>query len=93
MKMGMPRAAANKKKRAVLRCLETGRLNGEEGAACLRLSAPRAGPLPGPPPEGVKELGSGPSFLERCGQRLPANNRRTNRSLKLCASARPSRSR
>src|SRR5574340_609466 len=28
------------------------------------LSAPRAGPLPGPPPEGVEELGSGPSFLE-----------------------------
>ncbi len=27
-------------------------------------SAPGAGPLPGPPPEGVKELGSGPSFLE-----------------------------
>jgi coenzyme F420 hydrogenase subunit beta len=31
-------AAANKKKRAVLRCRETGRLNGEEGMACLRLS-------------------------------------------------------
>jgi RES domain-containing protein len=28
------------------------------------VSAPRAGPLPGPPPEGVKELGNGPSFLE-----------------------------
>jgi predicted exporter len=27
-------------------------------------SAPRAGPRPGPPPVGVKELGSGPSFLE-----------------------------
>jgi hypothetical protein len=30
----------------------------------MPLSAPRAGPLPGPPPVGVKELGSGPSFLE-----------------------------
>ena len=30
-------AAANKKQRGVRRCLETGRLNGEEGAACLRL--------------------------------------------------------
>ncbi len=28
------------------------------------LNAPKAGPKPGPPPEGVKELGSGPSFLE-----------------------------
>jgi coenzyme F420 hydrogenase subunit beta len=32
-------AAANKKKRGVLRCREAGRLNGEEGKACLRLSA------------------------------------------------------
>jgi len=31
-------AAANKKKRAILQCRETGRLNGEEGKACLRLS-------------------------------------------------------
>jgi len=31
-------AAANKKQRGVRRCLETGRLNGEEGAACLRLN-------------------------------------------------------
>jgi len=31
-------AAANKKERGVRRCLETGRLNGEEGAACLRLN-------------------------------------------------------
>lgn len=31
-------AAANKKQRGVLRCLETGRLNGEAGKACLRLS-------------------------------------------------------
>jgi coenzyme F420 hydrogenase subunit beta len=31
-------AAANKKKRGVLRCRETGRLNGEEGKTCLRLS-------------------------------------------------------
>jgi coenzyme F420 hydrogenase subunit beta len=31
-------AAANKKKRAILQCRETGRLNGEEGMACLRLS-------------------------------------------------------
>ncbi len=30
-------AAGNKKKRGVLRCRETGRLNGEEGRACLRL--------------------------------------------------------
>jgi coenzyme F420 hydrogenase subunit beta len=30
-------AAANKKKRGVLRCRETGRLNGEEGRACLRI--------------------------------------------------------
>ena len=29
------------------------------------LSAPGSGPEPGPPPTGVKELGSGPSFLER----------------------------
>jgi hypothetical protein len=33
------RAAANKKKRCILRCREAGRLNGEEGKACLRLSA------------------------------------------------------
>ena len=32
-------AAANKKKRGVLRCREAGRLNGEEGKACLRLGA------------------------------------------------------
>jgi coenzyme F420 hydrogenase subunit beta len=32
-------AAANKKKRAIIHCRETGRLNGEEGKACLRLSA------------------------------------------------------
>ena len=32
-------AAANKKKRCILRCREAGRLNGEEGKACLRLSA------------------------------------------------------
>jgi coenzyme F420 hydrogenase subunit beta len=32
-------AAANKKKRGILRCREAGRLNGEEGKACLRLSA------------------------------------------------------
>lgn len=31
-------ASANKKKRAVLRCREAGKLNGEEGTACLRLS-------------------------------------------------------
>ncbi len=31
-------AAANKKQRGVRRCLETGRINGEEGAACLRLN-------------------------------------------------------
>jgi len=31
-------AAANKKQRGVRRCLETGRLNGEEGTACLRLN-------------------------------------------------------
>ena len=30
-------AAGNKKKRGVLRCRETGRLNAEEGKACLRL--------------------------------------------------------
>jgi len=30
-------AAANKKKRGVLRCRETGKLNGEEGNACLRI--------------------------------------------------------
>jgi coenzyme F420 hydrogenase subunit beta len=35
-------AAANKKKRGVLRCWEAGRLNGEEGKACLRLSAEAA---------------------------------------------------
>jgi putative N6-adenine-specific DNA methylase len=28
------------------------------------MTAPGAGPRPGPPPEGVEELGSGPSFLE-----------------------------
>ena len=33
--------------------------------ACRFLRAPRAGLSPSPPPEGVKELGSGPSFLER----------------------------
>lgn len=32
-------AAGNKKKRGVLRCRETGRLNGEEGRACLRLDS------------------------------------------------------
>jgi coenzyme F420 hydrogenase subunit beta len=32
-------AAGNKKKRGVERCRETGRLNGEEGSACLRLDA------------------------------------------------------
>ena len=32
-------AAANKKKRGILQCREMGRLNGEEGKACLRLSA------------------------------------------------------
>jgi coenzyme F420 hydrogenase subunit beta len=32
-------AAANKKKRGILRCREAGRLNGEEGKACLRLDA------------------------------------------------------
>ncbi len=32
-------AAANKKKRCIIRCRETGKLNGEEGTACLRLSA------------------------------------------------------
>ncbi len=32
-------AAANKKKRGILQCREAGRLNGEEGKACLRLSA------------------------------------------------------
>lgn len=32
-------AAGNKKKRGVLRCLETGKLNGEEGRACLRLNS------------------------------------------------------
>jgi len=31
-------AAANKKKRGVLRCREAGKLNGEEGNACLRLN-------------------------------------------------------
>lgn len=35
-------AAANKKKRGILQCRETGRLNGEEGKACLRLSAETA---------------------------------------------------
>lgn len=32
-------AAANKKKRGVLRCREAGRLNGEGGKACLRLNS------------------------------------------------------
>ena len=36
------RAAANKKKRGVQRCLETRRLNGEKGKACLRLGAEAA---------------------------------------------------
>ncbi len=31
-------AAANKKKRGVLRCREAGKLNGEEGKSCLRIS-------------------------------------------------------
>jgi hypothetical protein len=45
------------------------------GAVLARaLSAPMAGPLPGPPPEGVKELGSGPSFLERQQQDPPPAN-------------------
>ncbi len=35
-------AAANKKKRGVQHCLETQRLNGEKGQACLRLSAEAA---------------------------------------------------
>ena len=34
------------------------------GATPALPSAPRAGPAPGPPPVGIKELGSGPSFLE-----------------------------
>ena len=34
------------------------------------LGAPRAGPRPGPPPEGVEELGGGPSLLEASGARL-----------------------
>ena len=32
-------AAGSKKKRCIVRCREAGRLNGEEGTACLRLSA------------------------------------------------------
>jgi hypothetical protein len=37
--------------------------------ARLRISAPRAGPMPDPPPEGVKKLGSGPSLLESADER------------------------
>jgi pimeloyl-ACP methyl ester carboxylesterase len=40
------------------------------------LSAPRAGPMPGPPPAGVKELGSGPSFLGSGSLRVIAPNLR-----------------
>jgi uncharacterized protein (DUF4213/DUF364 family) len=41
-----------------------GSKDGEFGAVELEC-APRAGPSPGPPPEGVEELGNGPSFLDR----------------------------
>jgi ribosomal-protein-alanine N-acetyltransferase len=37
----------------------------------LMLSAPSAGPRPGPPAAGVNELGSGPSFLESGGVAPP----------------------
>jgi sigma-54 dependent transcriptional regulator, acetoin dehydrogenase operon transcriptional activator AcoR len=41
-----------------------GRVAWCNGVAARLVGAPWAGPRPGPPPAGIKELGSGPSFLE-----------------------------
>ena len=51
-------AAAQRFLAAAERAFEDG------GFERLLLGAPRAGPRPGPPPVGVRQLGSGPSFLE-----------------------------